>query len=182
MLPRTRPTATNAHAFAHWIARIAKQWRVRNAPATSQDADANAPWAVNANFDIADRIRHQEWETWRLERRAAETTASRVPLGAAKPQYKQQQHEEHSNNDMPGRANNADQDDVGNITSSHNVPQTKPPKTRLRKPNKQGSKRERLSFLAMTAIANNNDYQDGIHDIDASCCTYDVATQDDLNG
>ena len=47
--PMRRPAST-AHAYAHWIARVAKQWRVQNAPATSQGAAANAPRAVDANL------------------------------------------------------------------------------------------------------------------------------------
>ena len=129
-------------------------------------------------FSFADLVRHVEWDTRALERRATKITASRVPLGAAKPQYKQQQHEE-DGKDMPGHATTTDHHDDDNITSSFKTPQTPTPRKRRHKRNKQGnSKGEPLSFMTMTALTDKNDNHDADHNVDASCCTYDDATQD----
>ena len=48
LAPMPQP-APVVHACVHWIAQVAKQWRVQDAPTTSQAKGADAPWAVNAN-------------------------------------------------------------------------------------------------------------------------------------
>ena len=99
-MPRPAPTV---HVRARWIAQDAKQWRVQDAPTTSQAMGAHAPWAANANSASPTSCDTLSGTPGRLSAGLPKSLPHVSPMGGAKPQYKQQQHEEDGNN-MPGHA------------------------------------------------------------------------------